>query len=223
MPTNGIWFKPMAPGPSIISFSISNKGGGEKYRSIYRFKRENGVITSWTETKLVFNSSFANCDIIAFEFYIDQLDVDEEYEYLIGTSRNDNNDSAVSFVFLALAGASDTGGGEDTPVSRPTEPGTFAEIMYDVDYVISPTVDISADTYENHQTLLRIDAAVGGSKLYYLAAGELGSSRVYYTLPTGCQITDISSGKMSATVGKNETFAGKNFEEREEIKDENSP
>lgn len=30
VPANGIWFKPMGEGPSIISFSISDKGGGDE-------------------------------------------------------------------------------------------------------------------------------------------------------------------------------------------------
>jgi hypothetical protein len=87
-----------------------------------------------------------------------------------------------------------------------------------VDYVVSPDVDISSDAYVNHQSLLRITAAAAGSKLYYLAAVDSGGSKVYYTVPTGCSITDISAGKMSAQVAKTDTFAGVTFKERDEIK-----
>lgn len=226
IPDNSIWFKPLAPGNCIISFTVVNMSGNrDKYRSIYRYKRDddgNIIESSWTETRFTFlNSRFGNSDLVVFQYYIDPQDVAEEYEFVIGAPDGISDDS-IAFYFLALAGASNTGGGEGGTVSRPTEPGEFAAIMYDLDYVISPSTDLSAEAYVNHQTLLRIDSVTAGSKVYYLAAGTLNTidspnnSRVYYTSAAGAAITDISVGNQSTGVAKGDTFAGATFKEREE-------
>ena len=229
IPNNSIWFKPLAPGNCVISFMVVNmSGNSDKYRSIYRFKRDNDgniMEETWTETRFTFlNSKFGNSDLVVFQYYIDPLDVSEQYEFVIGAPTG-ISDSSIAFYFLALAGASNTGGGEEGTVSRPTNPGEFAEIMYDVDYVIAPNTNVSADTYVNHQTLLRIDTVAVGSKIYYLAAGTgvntesaPNNSRVYYVEPANSEIIDISSGKQSDAVGKSDTFAGTTFKERDETR-----
>lgn len=202
VPANGIWFKPMAEGPSIIAFSISNSGGGDEYRSIYRYKRNGNEIdaSSWTETKLVFPDGFANCDVIAFQYYIEPEDVAEGYEFLIGTTSDDNDYGAVSFSFLALAGAStedddnddddNTPGGGDDDEQEPPK-------MYDLDYVISPTTKVAAEGYENHKTVLRVTDAKD-TRIYYLAAQTADDSDVFYYKTATATIADISIGQESA-------------------------
>ena len=243
IPTDSIWFKPVAEGNCVISFTVSNmSGSNDKYRSIYRFNRdENGNIQNWAETKLTFKNTgdkFGNKDLLVFQYYIEKADIDEKYEFIIGASHdpegNPINDTSISFLFLALAGASNTGGGEDSTVTRPTEPGEFATIMYDLDYVVVPTgSNIAADTYSNHNSLIRIEAVPNGGKIYYLAAGtentvtNPNNSKVYYCLPSGTtneEVFDIAKPRaneqtaQSALVNKGDTFASTTFKERKEIR-----
>ena len=241
IPTNSIWFKPVAEGNCVISFTVRNMSGNtDKYRSIYRFNRDkDGNIQNWSETKLVFKNTgnkFKNKDLLVFQYYIEKADVDDHFEFIIGASHDSDgdpiNDSSISFLFLALAGASNTGGGEDGTVTRPTEPGEFATVMYDVDYVVVPTgSSLAEDTYSNHNSLIRIEDIPNGGKIYYLAAGtentitSPNNSRVYYCLPSGTTSEDVfdiaqprqnEQTAQSTLVGKGDTFAGTTFKERDE-------
>lgn len=214
IPSNGIWFKPMASGPCVISFAIVNKSGSAT-RSIYRYKRKADGKTidpdSWTETKLSFTKNvFGNSDLVAYQFDIDSLDVIDGYEFVIGAStgqRGDNDN--LGFVFLALAGASATGGDNDGG------PPVFKEAMYDVDYVTGTDVDVTG-TYKIHQTMLRITEYnnLSGSdrKFYYLAHGN--PSKVYYKEPDEI-IIDISVEKMSKKWESTDTEV--NIEDRYEV------
>lgn len=221
IPTNSIWFKPIAKGNCIISFTVSNMGSNsDKYRSIYRFNRDsNGNIQNWSETKLIFKNTgggsnkFKNKDLVAFQYYIDQDDVDAGYEFAIGASHDDDgdpiNDSSISFFFLALAGASDTGGGEGGGEGT----GETSGEMLKIDYVTAPTPNLTANAnYENHKTLLRVSNATG-TKIYYLAArtedlaGEVQDpSTVYYHKTGTATVTDFSVGKQSDTAALGTKF-----------------
>ena len=75
--------------------------------------------------------------------------------------------------------------------------GVYAPVMFDIDYVISPSTDVSAENYENHKTLLsfaKVQTAEN-TMLYFLAAGTNGSPTVAYYAPSGVTVTDISKEK----------------------------
>ena len=119
IPDNGVWFKPVSPGHCLISFFLSDKGGSAKYKSVYRYRRdkESGAIVanSWQETRFDI-SSLKNQSLAIFEYEITQSDLDAGYEYVVGTTAGTG--SEVRFYFLALAGASNTGGNEVSDTSR---------------------------------------------------------------------------------------------------------
>lgn len=218
IPTNSVWFKPMNAGHCVISFTVSNMGGkGDKYRSIYRFKRNTeGEITTWTETKLVFlKHGFNNKDLVCFQYFIDPYDVAEGYEFAIGATSN-AADSSISFYFLALAGSSVSGG------NGPGEgEGEFVPYLYDVDFVDSLTTDITASNYVNHQVVLRIDqhSVTSFGKIHFRSASDGATSKVYYNLPNnGVTIRDIAVLHESQSVANlTDTFAsGAKFAPREE-------
>jgi hypothetical protein len=210
VPRNGVWFKPAAAGPSIISFTITNSSN-DAHRSIYRYKRfkdgENkGKIdpSSITETVFVLNvdkqqhnnkknACFTNGDILAFEFMIDQTDVTAEYEFIIGNSSDyGNEDDRSGFLFLALAGASSKG----PNIPENGESG-FREAMHRVDYLSSTDVNMNDANYQIHQTILRIDQptqAYTDAVFYYSATADPREVR-YYSSPE--LITDISYKKQS--------------------------
>lgn len=227
IPKNGVWFKPSAPGPSVVSFTVCDNSR-DAHRSIYRYKRdENGKIieSSVTETVFVLNvdkklhassSCFGNGDIVSFEYMIDQTDVDEEYEFIIASSSDyPNEDSRSGFLFLALAGASNTGGpttdGDGNPI--------FKETLYDVDYVVSLNDDMTAEDYQIHQSILRVaeyTAPAGGQiSLYYLAKTVQNdpdgfASRVFYHSPDQGEITDI-------TISEQSQYSSTQFSDRETV------
>lgn len=203
IPTNGVWFKPMAAGPCIISFGIGVMSNDET-RSIYRFKRDSsGNIIEWTETVLLFSTgTFGNTDVVAFQYDIEPEDVNEQYEFFIGTSAGDSGNDALGFVFLAVAGASNTSGPTTDSDGNPI----FKQALYDVNYVVSLQDDMTEKEYKIHQTILRVNsyAAPVGSKLslYYLAktvqndaAGFV--SRVFYYSPDSNKIIDITVAQQS--------------------------
>ena len=216
LPTNGIWFKPMAAGPCIISFGIGNMGSNET-RSIYRFKRDSdGNIIEWTETVLLFSTgNFANTDVVAFQYDIEPEDVNEQYEFFIGTSAGDRGNDALGFVFLAVAGASNTNGPTTDSDGNPV----FRQALYDVDYVVSLKDDMMAEDYKIHQTILRIDSYTAPTatqiSLYYLAKTVQNdpddfASRVFYYSPNSDKIIDI-------TVQMQSQKSGTKFDDRETV------
>jgi hypothetical protein len=117
VPNNGVWFKPVAAGHCLVSFFMSNKGGNAKYKSIYKYRRENGAIvaSSWRETRFDI-SSLGNQSLAVFEYEVTQNDIDQGYEYVVGSTSGAGDE--VRFYFLALAGASNTGGGAVSDTSR---------------------------------------------------------------------------------------------------------
>ena len=135
--------------------------------------------------------------IAYYEYEISAADAGR-YEYIIGASNVSDHSSDFGFFALALAGVDANhgdnpgGGGDDGTVQRPTDEGVFAEIMYDVDYVVATDTDIAADDYQNHRSLLRINSASAGSVIYYLAIGERNNSVVYYYYAGGVDIVDIA-------------------------------
>ena len=116
VPDNGVWFKPSAPGNCIISFVTMDMGGDVRYKSIYKFRRNSdGSINqdSIKETQFAFhkNQGPGTKSLVVFEYYIEQEDIDYNYEFVIGASDEEGAaSSSVKFFFLALAGASQTGG-----------------------------------------------------------------------------------------------------------------
>ena len=117
IPTGGIWFKPIAEGDCLISFLVSNMSDS-RYKSIYRFKRVNGQITDWTELEIAFakQQPFKNSNLALYHYRITEEDLG--YEFVIGNPSNTNRSTDAYFYFLALAGASKTGGGEITEDSK---------------------------------------------------------------------------------------------------------
>ena len=210
VPKNGVWFKPAAPGPSIVSFTVCDNSN-DTYRSIYRYTRfkdgENkGKIDPSSVTETVFvlnvnkklhnnngNACFSNGDILAFEFIIDQADVEGDYEFIIAnSSEHGNEDSRSGFLFLALAGASSKG--PNIPENGETG---YRSAMYRVDYVTSTDVDMSSADYEIHQTILRInqpDKPYTDAVFYYTATEDPAVARYYSSPPL---ITDISYKQQS--------------------------
>ncbi|MBO7303931.1 MAG: hypothetical protein J6V09_01745 [Clostridia bacterium] len=220
VPKNGVWFKPMAPGSSIISFTITNSSE-DAHRSIYRYTRykdgeKKGQIDPSSVTETVFvlnvnkqlhnnnkNACFTNGDILAFEFMIDQDDIDGGYEFIIGNSSDyGDEDSRSGFLFLALAGASN----KDGPTTDSDGNPIFRQALYDVDYVVSLEDDMTAEEYKIHQSILRINpyTAPTGSQisLYYLAKAVQNdaagfASRVFYYVPADDKIVDITVQEQS--------------------------
>jgi hypothetical protein len=154
---------------------------------------------------------FGNSDLVAYQFDIDKQDILEGYEFVIGASTGSTGTDNLGFVFLALAGASATGGYNDGEIPE------FKETMYDVDYVTSPEVDVTGN-YRIHQTMLRIGEYKNTSgddiKLYYLAYGN--PSKVYYKEPDKI-VVDVSVSKMSEKWETTDTDV--KIEDREEIPD----
>lgn len=224
VPKNGVWFKPAAPGPSIVSFTVCDNSS-DTYRSIYRYTRfkdgENkGKIDPSSVTETVFvlnvdkklhnnngNACFSNGDILAFEFIIDQADVEGDYEFIIAnSSEHGNEDSRSGFLFLALAGASSKG--PNVPENGETG---YRSAMYRVDYVTSTDVDMSDADYEIHQTILRIDQPdkpYTDAVFYYTATEDPAVARYYSSPPL---ITDISYKQQSKV---SQTLDEELFEQR---------
>ena len=117
IPDNGVWFKPVAEGHCLVAFFMSNKGGNAKYKSIYKFRRVNGEIdaSTWRETRFDIGS-LGNQSLAVFEYEITKNDIDQQYEYIVGSTSGAGDE--VRFYFLALAGASNTGGDVITEASR---------------------------------------------------------------------------------------------------------
>ncbi len=208
LPTNSVWFKPKKPGKCVIAFSVG-KMNDNKHRSIYRIHRdEDGNIDEWQETTLTFLKApnFKNSEVVVFQYEIDAQDAAEHYEFAVGASTGENDDS-VYFYFLALAGASETdgddeGGGEGSGGDGEIVDGVYSSVMFDIDYVVSPDTDVSAEDYVNHQTLLKFEKVqtANDTKLYFLAAGTQETPTVGYYAPTGVTVTDISVQNQSTAI-----------------------
>ena len=209
IPKNSIWFRPSNTGQCFISFMVNDLGGSERYRSIYRFARdEDGNIDgdTWTETRLVFKKQapFNNKELAVFFYEISEADIEAGYEFLIGAPTLKPNESSgvaegIYFYFLALAGASTDGGGDDDDDTTGGGDDDEQEPpkMYDLDYVISPTTKVAAEGYENHKTVLRVTDAKD-TRIYYLAAQTADDSDVFYYKTATATIADISIGQESA-------------------------
>ena len=204
IPKNSVWFKPSDAGQCVISFTVGQMNESVRYRSIYRFNRdEHGNIQNWSETKLAFKNKapFGNKSLAVFLFEITEEDVSEgnEYEFIVGASEDPG---LIYFYFLALAGAGDDGNG-DGETGGDGEEETTAE-MCDVDYVISPSTNVADANYKNHNTLLKITDATN-TKIYYLAArtedtADLQDTSVVYYYQTGVSaLKDMSRGQQSAS------------------------
>jgi hypothetical protein len=92
-----------------------------RYKSIYRFTRgENNAIENWTEIEITFakQQPFKQRNLALYHFRITEDDVNAKYEFIIGNPSNTKRAIDCYFYFLALAGASKTGGGEITEDSK---------------------------------------------------------------------------------------------------------
>lgn len=226
VPQGCIWFKPQNSGTVSLAFGATSNGS-DRYAMVYACKRIDedtlvAVEARSQEFMIPSNklNTFKNGHAGYYDYVITDEDIDNQYEFVIGASNaSGHNNGAFGFLFLVLAGVNKSGNTGGT-VERPADPGVFAPIMYDVDYVVSPTTDISNEEYENHQTLLRINASAPG-KIYYLAAGPEGASKVYYTATaTGTALIDFAAAdpkqSQQAALGQNLTANGEKFLEREE-------
>ena len=223
VPQGGIWFKPLAGGTVSMAFGVTDKSS-DRYAMLYVCERtidlnnpnDKGTlnVVKTVEYKLP-KSGLSLGDFVYYEYEIPTEDIGK-YEYVIGKSNVSGHDAEFGFFALALAGTNanvGSGNGYDD--------GAFYPVVIDVDYLVSPTSDIFDASYINHQTVLRINYATTDEekKLYFLAAGQVGSSVVYYYLPSGITVTDVSVNKQSS---KAKTFeealgtTGAHFSDREE-------
>lgn len=208
IPTNGIWFKPQAAGTAALAFAKTNNNA-DKNMAIYKYQRNaDGTLTQVQKDTFVLpKSGLKNGAIVYYEYEITEADVQAGYEYVIGAADNESAGGDAGFVALVLAGT-DTSTG-DNPGGSGENPGATRKVM-NVDYVVSTDVDVSADTYEIHQTLLEITSGtttVQGT-IYYKAVGAVGASTVNYYVPSmGISVTDISQAKQSAAASDASQFA----------------
>ena len=154
--------------------------------------------------------------MVYHEYEITKDEYEEGYEYVIGVSNivdenKDHSEGSFGFYALMLAGT-DVSGGHGSDSSGSDEDGEFIPVIYDVDYVISVDVDMSAEGYEMHQSLLHISqfTATEEKKLYYLAKKTGDTSKVYY-YPDGVTVIDIAVDQQSAQASSKD-----GFEERDE-------
>ena len=120
IPTGGLWFKPVDEGDCLISFLVTNMSSS-RYKSIYRFTRgKNNAIENWTEIEITFakQQPFKQRNLALYHFRITEDDINAKYEFVIGNPSNTKRAIDCYFYFLALAGASKTGGGEITEDSK---------------------------------------------------------------------------------------------------------
>ena len=204
IPKYGIWFNPQNSGMCGLVFCNNNRKE-DRYMMIYECERANGTlrVVSKTEFVLPKENNINNGDMVYYEYEIHEDDVDT-YEYVIGLSDRYNQSGSIGefgFSLLMLAGTDANSGHDPGEGDDGEEP--YKKVICDIDYVISPNVDVSASTYKNHKTLLRISEATmqAGGSIYYRAIGNLGESDVYYYIPTamGAAITDISADKESVS------------------------
>ncbi len=198
LPQGGIWFKPQGSGTVSVVFSAQDKGAG-RFAMLYACTRDSsGNLTVVNEKSKQFalpSDVLKNGQLAYYEF-----DAEKGYEYVIGQH---SDGGAFGFMALALAGVDENygeGGGDGGGVGDDMVDGQYYPVMFDLDYVVSPTTRPSSEGYENHQTLLSLNttAAEGDNYIYYLAAGtDADTSRVYYFLPANAEITDISKDKES--------------------------
>lgn len=221
VPKGCIWFQPAGSGTVSLSFAATDSSN-DRYAMLYVCQRQFDADGTPGELEVVAKHEFilpiANKiiglgQIAYYEYEISAADAGK-YEYIIGASNVSGHSSDFGFFALALAGVDanhgdNPGGGDDGTVERPTEDGVFAEIMYDVDYVVAKDTDIAADDYQNHRSLLRINSASAGSVIYYLAIGERNDSVVYYYYASGVSIIDIarSDPKESAKSDTKDSFS----------------
>ena len=226
VPQGCIWFKPQNSGTVSLAFGATSNGS-DRYAMVYACRRIDAntlvaVEARSQEFMIPSNklNTFKNGYAGYYEYEITDEDIANNYEFVIGASNlSGHTNGAFGFLFLILAGV-DKSGEEGGTVERPGEPGVFAPIMFDVDYVVSPATDISKDTYQNHQVLLKVSTAPEG-QIYYLAAGPEGSSKVYYTATaTGATLLDFAAAdpkqSQSAAKGQDLTGNGVYFQERDE-------
>lgn len=201
IPKNGVWFKPVSSGVAALAFAKTNNNA-DKYMAIYKYQRDaSGNLQQIAkQTFLLPKSSLKNGSIVYYEYEITREDVQAGYEYVIGAADTGSAGGNAGFIAIALAGTDESsgedpgggGGSGDTPGTKK---------ILNVDYVVNTAVDVSADTYQIHQTLLQIasDTTTVQGIVYYKATGTEGSSTVYYYMPSmGLTLSDISKSKQSA-------------------------
>lgn len=119
----------------------------------------------------------------------------KEGEYAIGGT----NGAYLMYLDIGANGdEGSSGGGTGDEIGEIVD-GVYAPVMFDIDYVVSPSTDVSAVDYVNHKTLLKIEKnqTTDNIMLYFLAAGSVDSPTVAYYAPSGVTITDISKEKQS--------------------------
>ena len=232
VPQGCIWFKPENKGVVSLVFGPTNRGA-DGHAMVYACKRVPNENPELPDTLVEYTipsgslNVFKNGNFGYFDYEITDDDINNQYEFVIGSSNvTGHSGGSFGFLFLVLAGVNKTGGQGDV-VERPDAPGEYAPIMYDVDYVVSPTTDIASDEYQNHQVLLKFEKGTAGM-IYYLAAGQEGESKVYYTSSSsGISFTDFaaSNPKKSqyAEKGQDLTPNKEQFLERAKTKEDSSP
>lgn len=170
---------------------------------IYKYRRnQDGTLTELTDERTSFTlpKSLDNGSIIYYE-----AAVEAGYEYAIGVAEG-STDGTAGFIALMLAGTDESFG------NNPNGSKTFQNI----DYIVRTDVDVSADTYTSHRTLLQIPSGTTTAQgsIYYTAVGNEGNSTVNYYVPSsmGITVSDVSQTKQSTAA----SFATPPFYKRDD-------
>ena len=215
IPRGCIWFKPLGGGTVSMAFGATDQSSN-RYAMLYVCQREGDTLTVVKKIEYQLPKSVVgNGQLVYYEYEIPAEDIGK-YEYVIGKSNVSGHNAEFGFFALALAGTNanvGSGNGYDD--------GKYYPVVIDVDYLVSPSANIFSESYINHQTILRINytTAEEEKKLYFLAAGQLGASVVYYYLPSGVTITDVSANKQSSKAGSLDASlgtTGAHFAERDD-------
>lgn len=202
MPVNCVWFKPVSAGTAGLAFAKTNNSK-DRTMMIYKYRRnQDGTLTELTDERTSFTlpKSLDNGSIIYYE-----ATVEAGYEYAIGVGEG-STDGTAGFIALMLAGTDESFG------NNPNGSKTFQNI----DYIVRTDVDVSADTYTSHRTLLQIPSGTTTAQgsIYYTAVGNEGNSTVNYYVPSsmGITVSDVSQTKQSTAA----SFATPPFYKRDD-------
>ena len=172
-PSNSIWFQPMATGECVIAFARTNNKADYENMSLYRYKRIGNYVDLSTLQEITFsypkNNGPENKGTAYFALNLEKADL--EYEYVIGRSTLDENNTSASasFIFLKMAGTNIIGG-EGEGGEGGGEGGSGGEMIVirhlnDIDFVESTSVNL--EELEMHRSVLEIEGTQTGSGALY--------------------------------------------------------
>ena len=179
-PLNCVWFKPIAPGECAIAFCRQTNSGDETM-SIFRFQRDpnTGLVIESTKQEIVFilakSGGFGNPSVTCFTLPITEEDVNNQYEYVIGSTSTASKNklsppsgkwgSSAGFLFLKLAGTNaNEGPGEYAPDDKPWR------MLSDIDFV--ETTDVDLKTVDMHRSIVTLSGTQSSEGALYFDAAD---------------------------------------------------